>query len=187
VSVFHVSVPRARFPSQNGSKTCGKPLQKVPTRVVSVGSGQRHGGAHLQAKQELRREDTAINPLLRPALSRAPACTRVASRGQGAPYPWPPSPQRSPGIPAPLALIAERRSRLAWVGPLCACCAFFLPSWAGARRSRSSGTGCGGRLFSPLTGALSRWAVRSGLSRWGCEGGSLSCSWLPHARNRSDR
>jgi hypothetical protein len=71
------------------------------------------------------------NPLSHPALSRAPACTRVATRGQGVPHTGPANSSRSGA------------RGLRGVGPLCASGAFLL---LGARRSRSSGTGCGGRL-----------------------------------------
>jgi hypothetical protein len=83
-------------------------------------------------------------PPLASSPSHARLRVRVATRGQGAPHAWPPSPRKSPRISSAPALIAERRSRLASGRPALRACGAFLA--AGARRSRSSDTGCGGRL-----------------------------------------
>jgi hypothetical protein len=123
-----------------------KTSRKPPAGIDGSGFGALGTPARTAQLQPLRglsrRASRQTPSRVRP--SRAPARTRVATRGQSAPHAWPPSPRKSPRISGAAALIAERRSRLGWGRPVLRSRRVLLP---GARRSRSSGIGCPGRLL----------------------------------------
>jgi hypothetical protein len=99
--------------AENLSKPAENPLTRHRRERFWWGQGAGRE-ARVQELQELRATEWRQTPLLRPALSRAPACMCVATRCRGAPHAWPPSREDRPASPVP---IAERRSRLAWGRP----------------------------------------------------------------------
>ena len=96
------------------------------------------------------------NPLSRPAPLARPRVHAEPLGAEARPQTGPPFLGTRPS--------SRRAARgLRGAGPHCAYGAFLLPGAALA----FIWYGCGGRLFSPLTGALSRWVVRGAACRGG--------------------
>jgi len=158
-----------------------KLFQKHPRarfwRIVTLA-----GSARFQELQELRATAWWQTPFCVRACLARPR-TRAATRSKALRMPGHHLRGNRPASPVPAAFIPDQCSRLAWGRPAFALAArFLLP---GALRSRSSGTGCDGRLFSPLTGAVEVGGARSGSSRWGCAKGYHCPARGSRARTRS--
>ena len=169
--VFRACVPRARFPSQNGSNTCrnfSKRHRRARFRRIVTLAGR----ARVLELQELRATAWGKPPLASGPLTPARAYTRSHSGPRRARKPAhrfsAPGPHRGELLgacvgPARFALTAR------------SCC----PARSGrVHQVPAAAAGSSARL----TGTLSSWVVRGAACRGGvCGGGSLSGSWLPRA------